>query len=126
MPAICTASVAAPAFIAAATDRKVYQTFELAGKEVHLTDVVVHPQGALVGQTVGAVQAETLTNIVMHQGEGGVDINPAHAVTLSAGDTVLVIATMARLIALELLNQPAGRNEEAVRASVQPLVSPPR
>jgi len=38
MPAISTSQVAAPAFIAAATGRKVYQGFQLAGQYVHLTD----------------------------------------------------------------------------------------
>ncbi|HEX8203334.1 MAG TPA: NAD(P)-binding protein, partial [Isosphaeraceae bacterium] len=38
MPGISTAEVSAPAFIAAATGRKVYQEFQLAGKLVHLTD----------------------------------------------------------------------------------------
>jgi voltage-gated potassium channel len=105
MPAISTAQVSAPAFIAAATGRKVYQGFQLAGKQVHLTDLVVAGGGGLVGRTVGEVQGSRGVNIVMHQGGSGVDVNPAHAVVLGAGDTILVIAPMARLVELEAANQ---------------------
>ena len=39
MPTISTSQVAAPAFIAAATGRKIYQGFQLAGQYVHFTDI---------------------------------------------------------------------------------------
>jgi Trk K+ transport system NAD-binding subunit len=108
MPAISTAQVSAPAFIAAATGRKVYQPFQLAGQAVHLTDVIISPTGGLVGRTVGAVQAEHVVNVVMHHGPSGVNINPSHTVTLAPGDTLLVIAPMERLVALEAKNQNGG------------------
>ncbi|MFO0907947.1 MAG: NAD-binding protein [Isosphaeraceae bacterium] len=107
MPAISTALVAAPAFVAAATGRKVYQPLQLAGERVHLTDLVVNPQGALVGLTVGGIQSDRHVNIVMHQGPDGVNVNPSHDVRLAAGDTILVIAPMERLVALEARNQAA-------------------
>ena len=49
MPAISTSHVAAPAFIAAATGRKVYQVFRLADQLVHMTDIVVVPESGLTG-----------------------------------------------------------------------------
>jgi Trk K+ transport system NAD-binding subunit len=119
MPAISTAQVAAPAFIAAATGRKVYQPFQLAGKEVHLTDLTVRADGGLVGQTVGGVQREHVVNIVMHQGPTGVDVNPAHEVRLCAGDTVLVIAPMDRLVALEAANREGGARRGSIDAPAQ-------
>ncbi len=106
MPGISTALVAAPAFIAAATGRKVYQAFQLAGREVHLTDLTVCAGSGLIGRTVGSIQGDHQINIVMHQGPSGVDVNPDHDVVLSAGDTVLVIAPMARLLSLEAANRP--------------------
>jgi Trk K+ transport system NAD-binding subunit len=109
MPAISTAQVSAPAFIAAATGRKVYQEFQLAGRMVHLTDLVIAPEGGLVGRTVGEVQAETQVNVVMHQGAEGVNINPSHSVVLGSGDSVLVIAPVDRLLELEARNRPGGR-----------------
>lgn len=65
MPTISTARVSAPAFIAAATGRRVYQEFNLAGRSVHLTDLVICPTGGLVGKTVGAIQIGTQAHIVM-------------------------------------------------------------
>jgi Trk K+ transport system NAD-binding subunit len=108
MPAISTAQVSAPAFIAAATGRKVYQAFQLAGKQVHLTDLAIAATGGLFGRTVGEVQEAWQVNIVMHQGASGVDVNPAHAAVLGPGDTILVIAPMARLVELEAANQPGA------------------
>jgi Trk K+ transport system NAD-binding subunit len=105
MPTISTAHVSAPAFIAAATGRKVYQEFVLAGQSVHLTDLAIAAGGGLVGKTVGAVQSELCVNIVMHQGSTGQDLNPQASVVLHAGDLVLVIAAVDRLLKLEALNR---------------------
>src|SRR4051794_22081388 len=104
MPTISTSQVAAPAFIAAATGRKVYQGFHLAGQYVHLTDMVVSPSGKLAGKTVGEIQADKRLNIVMHQGPDGVNVNPDAGVTLNPSDTILVIAPMEPLLELEALN----------------------
>ncbi|WP_422929424.1 potassium channel family protein [Singulisphaera sp. PoT] len=104
MPAISTAKVSAHAFIAAATGRRVYQEFQLADEQVHLTDLTVSPMGKLVGVTVGSLQAGNKVNVVMHRGPNGVDVNPSHWVTLEAGDEILVIARIERLIELECLN----------------------
>ena len=106
MPAISTAQVSAPAFIAAATGRKVYQDFQLAGKHLYLIDLTVCPTGGLVGKTVGEIQADKQVNIVMHSGPTGPNVNPGHNLSLGANDDLLVIAPMERLIELENLNQP--------------------
>jgi Trk K+ transport system NAD-binding subunit len=112
MPVISTSQVAAPAFIAAATGRRVYQGFQLSGQYVHLSDLTICPGSRLVGRTVGEIQADKRLNIVMHQGKDGVNVNPDAAVPLLAGDAILVIAPMEPLLALEALNQP-GEGETA-------------
>jgi voltage-gated potassium channel len=114
IPTVSTARVSAPAFIAAATGRKVYQEFQLGGRQLHLTDLTVCPTGSLVGRTVGSIQADTQVNIVMHQGPSGVDVNPAHGVTLGPDDIVLVIAPIDRLVALEALNEPCSEGGEGL------------
>jgi Trk K+ transport system NAD-binding subunit len=106
MPAIVTSQVSAQAFIAAATGRKVYHDFQLDGSKLHLTDVTVTAEGKLGGRYVGDVQKEYGVNVVMHRGAQGVLINPGHDTVLGAGDTLLVIAPMERLIALEEANEP--------------------
>ncbi len=105
MPTISTSQVAAPAFIAAATGRKIYQGFQLAGQQVHLTDITIQPTGRLVGLTVGDIQTDKRINIVMQHGSSGVHVNPDPHVPLEPGDTILVIAPMDALLALESWNQ---------------------
>jgi Trk K+ transport system NAD-binding subunit len=105
MPTISTSQVAAPAFVAAATGRKIYQGFQLAGEYVHLTDMTIRPKGRLVGQSVGEVQSDKRINIVMQQGAGGVHVNPDPEIVLEPGDTILVIAPMEALLTLESMNQ---------------------
>jgi Trk K+ transport system NAD-binding subunit len=106
MPAISASQVAAPAFIAAATGRKVYHEFQLDNRRVHLTDLTIRAGGSLVGRSVGDIQADKEVNIVMHRGPSGVNVNPGHDLVLAASDTILVIAPMERLVDLESANQP--------------------
>ncbi|MGE0606164.1 MAG: TrkA family potassium uptake protein [Pirellulales bacterium] len=104
MPAISTSQVAAPAFIAAATGRKVYQQFQLAGETVHLVEITIVAGGALVGRSVGDLQDDCKVNIVMHHGTQGVNVNPGHELVLAAGDVLLAIAPIAQLLQLEAAN----------------------
>lgn len=108
MEVISTTQVAAPAFIAAATGRKVYQGFHLSGQFVHLTDITVCEGGKLVGLTVDDLQSKMRVNVVMHQGKSGVNVNPGGHIVLEEGDTILVIAPMEPLLELETANQPPG------------------
>lgn len=110
LPAISTSQVAAPAFIAAATGRRIYQEFELGGQHLFLIDLTIAPEGRLVGKAIGAVQVECHVNIVMSNAAGAVNVNPEHDLVLRAGDEVLVIAPLEHLRLLERLNQARSRN----------------
>jgi voltage-gated potassium channel len=133
MPTISTSHVAAPAFIAAATGRKIYQGFQLAGQYVHFTDMTICPTSRLVGMSVGEVQADKRINIVMQQGAGGVNVNPDPEIVLEPGDTILVIAPMEALLTLESMNQAhepmaSSSNRAKVATKIQaedPGGSPP-
>ncbi len=114
IPAISTARVSAPAFVAAATRRKVYQSFEMGGRSLHLTDIIVRAQGGLAGRTVGQLQADRQVNVVMHRSGERVDVNPAGELTLQGGDEVLVIAPMPLLVDLERLNDEDASAETPV------------
>jgi Trk K+ transport system NAD-binding subunit len=107
MPAISTAQVAASAFVAAATGRKIYQDFQLGGRHLSLVDMTVAADSGLAGRTVGELQADKGLNVVMHSGPEGVSVNPGPEIRLRAGDEMLVIALMERLLELEAMNQPA-------------------
>jgi Trk K+ transport system NAD-binding subunit len=132
MPTISTSQVAAPAFIAAATGRKIYQAFQLAGQEVQLTDIAICPTGRLVGRTVGDLQSDKRINVVMHQStrSGEVHVNPDAEIVLSPDDTLLVIAPMEALLALETMNHsPACGNHAPAKAGKsgrpRPATGPP-
>jgi Trk K+ transport system NAD-binding subunit len=105
MPTLSASQVSAPAFIAAATGRRVNADFELGGQPLRLTDLTVQAAGALAGRAVGRVQAEWSVNVVMHRGPAGVNVNPPHDLALAAGDTLLVIAPPEKLLALEAANR---------------------
>ena len=108
LPAISPAQVSAPSFIAAATGRKVFQSFQLDGRELNLIDVEVCPESKLAGTSVGEVQKDYDVNIVMHRGATSVDVNPGHEVVLEKGDTILVIAPIECLARLEETNRPCS------------------
>jgi Trk K+ transport system NAD-binding subunit len=114
MPAISTAQVAAPAFIAAATGRKVYQSFKLGDQMLHLTDLTINPEGALVSMTSGQIQADGVVNLVLHRTHSGsVNVNPGGHIVLRPEDQILVIAPIDRLLQLEAQNQaPRVASEE--------------
>jgi Trk K+ transport system NAD-binding subunit len=120
MPTISTSQVAAPAFIAAATGRKIYQALQLAGQEVHLTDIVVCPTGRLAGRSVGEVQADKRINVVMYQSNrtGAVNVNPDPEIVLAPDDTILVIAPMEPLLALEAMNNHSPACADRATAKV--------
>jgi Trk K+ transport system NAD-binding subunit len=120
MPTISTSQVAAPAFIAAATGRKVYQALQLAGQEVHLTDIVVSPNGRLVGRTVGEIQSDKRINVVMHQSKrtGAVNVNPDPEIAMEADDTILVIAPIEPMLALEGMNHTPNHADHATAKTV--------
>jgi Trk K+ transport system NAD-binding subunit len=121
MPAISTAHVAAPAFIAAATGHKVYASFQLDDARLHMTDLTVSPDGSLVGRLVGKVQAEFGANIVMYRGPQGVTINPPHETPLGPNDTVVVVAPLQRLVELEAANHPPAATTVPRPAAPEPV-----
>jgi Trk K+ transport system NAD-binding subunit len=121
MPAISTADVSAPAFIAAATGHKVYASFQLDGAKLHMTDLTISSDGSLVGRLVGKVQTEFGVNIVMYRGPQGVSINPPHDTPLGPNDTVVVFAPVERLVALEAANHPPAATPAHRQASPEPV-----
>jgi Trk K+ transport system NAD-binding subunit len=105
MAAISTSHVAAPAFVAAATGRKIYQEIKLGDQRLRLTDLTVHAGSWLAGRSVGEVQAARSVNFVMHRGARGVSVNPPHDLVLEAEDTLVVMAPMDKLLELGALNR---------------------
>jgi voltage-gated potassium channel len=108
MITISTSSSAAASFVAQALDRRIYQSFQLGDRTLHVADVALPAASALCGRKVGDVQDEFGVNVVMmHAADGRTIVNPDHDVALAAGDRAVVIADI----------ENVRRLEEAARAS---------
>ena len=102
MITISTASSAAAAFIAHATDRRIYQSFQLGGKKLHVADLALSAPSSLVGRTIGDLQETFAVNVVLlHDVDGTTLVNPGHDVRLRGGDHVVVIAPVENVSRLE-------------------------
>jgi voltage-gated potassium channel len=106
LPAISTSQTAAHVFVAAATGRGVYTSFRLAGEEIHMADVELGSASRLAGATVAALESTHGVRVVCCKREGRVDLHPAGEARLAPGDTVVVVASEAKLRAFEALNRP--------------------
>ena len=116
MPTISTSQVAAPAFIAAATGRKIYQGFQLAGQYVHFTDITICPTGRLVGRER---RRDPVRQADQHRHAAGrraaLTSTPTRRSCWKPGDTILVIAPMEALLDARV-DEP-GRANCAARAN---------
>jgi Trk K+ transport system NAD-binding subunit len=109
IPAISIAATSAPAFIAAATGRRVLAGFSLDSMTtLHVADVGVVAGSPIDGLDVGTVQATHQVNIVLHRSGDRTVVNPSHDVVLCAGDRMLVLAPIDRIASLEKPARPAG------------------
>lgn len=124
IPAISTARVSADSFIAAATRRVVYHSFTLGGKEVQLSDLVIHAGSDLEGTTVDDLQADGTLNVVMHQSGKDVRVNPTGKQPLLAGDHIMVIAQIGPLVKLQHRNAERLDRQLSTRID-QPAASVP-
>jgi Trk K+ transport system NAD-binding subunit len=104
-PAISESSAAAPALIAAATGRHIYQSFQIGGQKLHVVGLTVSKNSRLKDRNVGEIQKEFSVNIVMHQSDGKTAVNPDHDVRLNLGNQIVFIASIDCVARLEELNR---------------------
>jgi len=77
MPAISTSQTSSPAFVAAATGRNVYHSFQLDGLQLQMADMTVEKGSRLVGKSIGELQKLPGLNVVMHHRAGVKDVGPS-------------------------------------------------
>ncbi len=102
MPTISTSQTAAHVFVAAATGRNVYASFQIDKTDVHMADVVV---GKLAGRTIGDLESAHQVRIVCHSTRGSLSLHPKNDAALQSDDTIVVMAAEERLRKLEELNR---------------------
>lgn len=111
--AFSTSAIAAPAFATAAIHEGVTHSLVLEGDLLHLSEVLVRPEGELCGRTVQEVEEQLDLSIVFHQRGGRRDMHPAAHLRLEAGDKVVVFASLEQLARLERLNCPLSKRDRA-------------
>jgi len=104
--AFSTSAIAAPAFATAAIREGVLHSFFLEGELLHLSEIVVHPAGELVGNSVQEIEERLDLSVVFLQRGDRRDMHPAAELRLEAGDRVVVFATLEQLGKIERLNCP--------------------
>lgn len=102
MPAISTSQTAAHVFVAAATGRSVYYSFQLDRSRVQVADLRV---GRIAGRSIADVEAATRVRVVCHLSGGETNLHPRADAALRADDTIVVLAEADRLGELEKLNR---------------------
>ncbi len=105
MPAISTSASAATAFVAAVTERNIFQSFQMGGRQLHLADLIINARGKLAGRTVGELQKDCAANVVMHMSNGKTDVNPQHTNVFRAEDHIILITDISHLSKIEELNK---------------------
>jgi Trk K+ transport system NAD-binding subunit len=114
--ALSASAIAAPAFATAALREGVTHSFFLEGDLLNVSEVIIHPQGKLVGQSVQEAEEGLDFTIVFHQRGETRDMHPPARMCLKAGDKLVVVATLEQLNQLEQLNcPPKGSRSKATR-----------
>lgn len=103
--AFSTASLAAPAFAAAATRAPVEYSFYVDDVLLNVSQVTVAAGSPLVGQSIADVEREMDLSVILHRGAAGVDLHPPDDLVLAAGDEIVVSATLEALACLNRLNE---------------------
>jgi Trk K+ transport system NAD-binding subunit len=73
---------------------------------LNISEIIIHPEGKLVGQTVQRAEEDLDFTIVFHQRGKTRDMHPAAQMQLDAGDKLVVVATLEQLNQLEQHNCP--------------------
>lgn len=98
IPTISTPKHAAPAFVAAATGRRLIQEIRLEDAVLHLADYDLEPGDPREGMTVGEFRAERGVTVVWCFGVDGEERRPDDDRRLKGGDALLVMTDSAEAL----------------------------
>ena len=102
--AFSTSALAAPIFAAAAMRVNVMHSFYVGDELLNLSEVMVQPGSRLLDWSIEKLEADLDLSVVCYQGEKITDLHPDPNLQLSAGDKILVIASIGTLRRLEEMN----------------------
>ncbi len=99
--------IAAPVFAGAAAGVEIAPSLRVASEDYSMVRIVIEPRTFLDGHPIGELQKQYQMDIVLHERSGRVNVQPAHEVVVSAGDTLVIFARHAQI--LELSTQARRR-----------------
>jgi len=103
---LSASAIAAPAFASAAIHEGVTHSFFVEGDLLHVSEVVVQPEGQLVGRTVGELEGTLDLSVIFHQRGDRRDMHPPMHLALEGRDKIIVFAQLEKLEELGRLNCP--------------------
>jgi Trk K+ transport system NAD-binding subunit len=103
-----TSAIAAPHFVAAALRRLhvASDPIRVGGQELYPARIKVEPASFLLNRTIADLDRESGLMVLLHRHEEQMQLPPQPQARLCWGDEVVVLATTARLRALNLANDP--------------------
>jgi len=105
--AFSTSALAAPIFAAASMRFDVKHSFYVGDTLLNLSEVEIRPRSALLGRTIEDLSHDLDLQVVCYHDKEGTDLHPEPDQQLSAGDKILVMASLDALQRLSGLNDRA-------------------
>jgi Trk K+ transport system NAD-binding subunit len=102
MPAVSTSQTGAHVFVAAATGRGVYYSFQVDRSQLQIADLRV---ARLAGRTIAELETQEGLRVMCHSSGGTLDLRPRPDRALKSEDTIVVMARGEQLRQLEALNR---------------------
>ncbi|MDX2163227.1 MAG: TrkA family potassium uptake protein [bacterium] len=84
--------IAAPVFAGAAAGLEIAPSLHIGSKDYSMVRIVVQPNTPLIGQTIGKLQTAYDMDIVLHECNGEITVQPHRETILQSGDTIVVFA----------------------------------
>jgi Trk K+ transport system NAD-binding subunit len=103
--AFSTSALAAPIFATAAMRLNVKHSFYVGDTLLNLSQVVINQGSRLIGWPIEKLESELDLSVVCYQGGELTDLHPNPDLCLSAGDQILVLASLETLQQLNGFNQ---------------------
>ncbi len=107
---LSSADIAAPLFAGAAVGVEVTQTLSIHNRQYAMFRLTVSPGSYYEGRTVGSIQDRYDVDVVLHAHDGAAaEVHPDNAITVLAGDTLVIFAQNDKMRELASLNRPNSR-----------------
>ncbi len=97
---LSSSDLSAPAFAGAAVGIEITQTLLIKGQEYSMIRLTVESGSFLDGADIGRLQSENDMDIVLHNRDDSVEVQPAHDTRVRAGDSLVIFARHDRILSV--------------------------